>query len=33
MLVRLAAVKKTELRALLVEAWRCQAPAKLVAEL
>lgn len=32
-LVRLAAVNKTELRALLVEAWRCQAPASLVAEL
>jgi hypothetical protein len=29
-LVRLPAVTKTELRALLVEAWRCQAPPKLV---
>jgi len=32
-LVRLAAVGKAELRALIVEAWRCQAPAKLAAEL
>ena len=32
-LVRLAAVTKRELRALVVEAWRCQAPAALAAGL
>jgi hypothetical protein len=28
--VRLPAVTKAELRALIVEAWRCQAPPKLL---
>ena len=31
-LVRLAEVGKAELRELLIDAWRCQAPKKLVAE-
>jgi hypothetical protein len=31
-LVRLAAVDETELRELLIDAWRCQAPPALVRE-